>query len=528
MGSNRHMKILLQSLRELCHNESLSSFRKRCRLILAGCLLMSVLSGTVVTAQEDEYIEYYDESDTETAGQEQETPVTDYSDPAETDEEIFWSDDPYTEENVDTDIVIGADDNIHQENTQDINPQEDPAAADDTLVFDPDAIEAASAGVTTNQIPGWPHGPAIDAQAALVLDDETGMVLYAKNMDAQLDPGSTVKIMTALLALENGSLTDEVTMTATGVGGVTDGGFNISARLGETFTLEECVYALILASANDVALQLAEQTGGSVAGFVRMMNEKAAALGCTDTVFVNPTGMEDAQQHTTAHDLALIMQSAMKNEDFVRIASARTYTIPATNMSGGERFLNSTFSMLDAASPYYYEGTLGGKQGTSQAAGSTLLTAAQADNVKLICAVLGSMSDGGYVDAASLLDYGFYNFSRVSLGEDDFDILSGGDLLVPVGTDVNTLQIEEKEENGEKIRTYLFGGIPVGTAVIDPMEAADEAALAKGQANLEEARKYSEDKSDVPYYIIAGIGGLLALVLIILMIRTILKRSSSV
>lgn len=131
-------------------------------------------------------------------------------------------------------------------------------------------------------------------------------------MDQQLFPGSTVKIMTTLLALENSQLTDQVTMTATGVSGVTDGGANISANLDEVFTMEQCLYAIMLVSANDIALQVAEHLGGSVEGFVQMMNQRAAELGCTNTVFTNPTGLSDENQHTTAHDMALIMQAAIK------------------------------------------------------------------------------------------------------------------------------------------------------------------------------------------------------------------------
>ena len=113
---------------------------------------------------------------------------------------------------------------------------------------------AASSGITTNSISGWPQGPDITSTAAVIMEDSTNTVLYAKNADQQLYPGGAVKIMTTLLALENTQLTDQVTMTATGVSGVTDGGANISAQLDEVFTIEQCLYAIMLSSANDVAL----------------------------------------------------------------------------------------------------------------------------------------------------------------------------------------------------------------------------------------------------------------------------------
>ena len=212
------------------------------------------------------------------------------------------------------------------------------------------AAEAAS-GITTNSISGWPQGNDITSAAAVVMEESTDTVIYAKNMDQQLFPGSTVKVMTTLLALENSQLTDQVTMTATGVSGVTDGGANISAQLDEVFTMEQCLHAIMLASANDIALQVAEHLGGSVEGFVQMMNTKAAELGCTNTIFTNPTGLPDENQHTTAHDMALIMQAAMENETFRTIAGTLSYTITATNVSGGDRVLTNKFAMINAADP---------------------------------------------------------------------------------------------------------------------------------------------------------------------------------
>ncbi len=153
--------------------------------------------------------------------------------------------------------------------------------------------------------------------------------------------------MTCLLALENSQLTNQVTMTETGVSGVTDGGAHISSQLGEVFTMEQCLYALMLASANDIALQVAEQIGGSVDAFVQKMNDRARELVCTNTVFTNPTGLPDDNQHTTAHDLALIMQAAISNDSFRTISGATSYTIPATNVSGGTRNLTSSFTMTD-------------------------------------------------------------------------------------------------------------------------------------------------------------------------------------
>ena len=133
----------------------------------------------------------------------------------------------------------------------------------------------AAGGITTNSISGWPQASDISSEAAVVMENSTNTVLYSKNADEVLFPGSTVKIMTCLLALENAQLTDQVTMTATGVSGVTDGGASISSQVDEVFTVEQCLYAIMVASANDIALQIAEHVGGSVDNFVQMMNSRA-------------------------------------------------------------------------------------------------------------------------------------------------------------------------------------------------------------------------------------------------------------
>ena len=158
-----------------------------------------------------------------------------------------------------------------------------PVSATEETAADTSAqVQAADPSiVTTNGIAGWPQATDISSTAAVVMETSTNTVLYSKNADQALYPASAVKIMTCLLVLENSSLDDQVTMTATGVSGVTDGGANISAQLDEVFTMEQCLYAIMVASANDIALQVAEHISGSVDAFVAAMNARAQELGCT-------------------------------------------------------------------------------------------------------------------------------------------------------------------------------------------------------------------------------------------------------
>ena len=383
------------------------------------------------------------------------------------------------------------------------------------------ATDTAASSITTNQISGWPQGPEITSEAAVILEDSTGTTLYAKNMDEVLYPGSTVKIMTCLLALENSNLTDEVTMTATGVSGVTDGGANISAQLDEVFTMEQCLYAIMVASANDIALQVAEHVGGSVENFVAMMNTRAAQLGCTNTVFTNPTGLPDENQYTTAHDMALIMKAATENPSFSPIASANTYTIPATNVSGGARSLTSKFTMTNNSSDAYYQGCLGGKEGFTEASQSTLVCSAQRNDVTLICVILKGASGQTDDEAITLLDYGFSNFQLLTLGQDDFSLMSGGQVIVPAGASADSLTIQDTPAGDQVNRTYFYSGVQVGTAVMEPEQEQDTSLYTNGQANMEAAKAYSQSTSYVPYAVIGGVAFLILLLLFIKMIKII-------
>lgn len=375
--------------------------------------------------------------------------------------------------------------------------------------------------VTTNGIQGWPQASDISSTAAIVMETSTNTVLYSKNADQALYPASAVKVMTCLMALENSSLDDQVTMTATGVSGVTDGGANISAQLDEVFTMEQCLYAIMVASANDIALQVAEHISGSVEDFVAAMNTRAQELGCTNTVFTNPTGLPDENQHTTAHDMALIMEAAMANDTFRTIAQTTSYTIPATNVSGGDRVLTNNFTMINSSSDSYYEPCIGGKEGYTEASGSTLVCEASKNNMKLVCVVLNGASGVTDDEAIALLNYGFDNFTPLTLPDDDFNRLSGGTVIVPAGTGADALTTEDSSSDGQITRQYYFGGTPVGIAILENVEQQTDDAAATGQKNMEAAQNFSVSHTTAPYYIIGAIGAAFLLFFLFLMIRVI-------
>lgn len=247
------------------------------------------------------------------------------------------------------------------------------------------------------------------ARAAVLIERNTGMVLLRHNENEPLPMASTTKVMTALLALEKGNLDDVVTVgrNAYGVPGT-----SIYLNLGEHITLRDLLYGLLLASGNDAAVAIAEHIGGSVEAFCAMMTERAAELGCENTVFVNPNGLPAEGHHTTAYDLALIAREAMKHETFREIVSTRRASIPWEGRSY-DRILNNKNRLLTD-----YEGATGIKTGYTRAAGRCLVFGARRDGLEVIGVVLNC--GDWFNEAARLMDLGFERyegFTALSEGE---------------------------------------------------------------------------------------------------------------
>lgn len=227
--------------------------------------------------------------------------------------------------------------------------------------------------IQSNATADWPQGPAVWAESAVVMDLDSGTFLYSKNMDATKYPASITKILTTLIAIEHSRPSEKVTFSANAVYGIEQGSSNIGIRLGENLTMEDCLYGMMLESANEVCVAVAEHISGSVDAFVELMNQKAASLGCTNTHFTNPNGLPDENHYTTAHDMALIAQAAYNNATFRKVCQTTTYCIGTTNKCGEKRWLSNHHKMLPDRD-YTYEGCTGGKTGFTQAALNTLVT----------------------------------------------------------------------------------------------------------------------------------------------------------
>lgn len=261
--------------------------------------------------------------------------------------------------------------------------------------------------VQTDTLANWPQGPAIYAESGILVDLDTQEILYSKNIDKQLYPASITKVMTTLVAIESSSPEEPVTFSQHALDSIEWDSSNIGCRLNETLTMEQCWYAMMLNSANEVCCGVAEHISGSIEAFVEKMNQKAAELGCTNTHFSNPNGLPDETHYTTAHDMALIANAAYQNETFRQVFSTRQYEIPPTPQYTETRYLYNHHKMMQPDTEYYYEGCLGGKTRYTETALNTLVTIASRNGKNLLCVTMRTQGRQVYTDTASLFDYGF-------------------------------------------------------------------------------------------------------------------------
>ena len=257
----------------------------------------------------------------------------------------------------------------------------------------------------------------ITAEAALLVEVSTGKIIYEKNSKKEMYPASTTKILTGILVIENCNLDDIVTVSETALSNIPSGYVTAHLQVGEELTVRDLLYTLMIPSANDSAYVLAEYVGGSIDGFSEMMNKKAKEIGCTNTHFVNPNGIHADNHITTAYDLYLIANYAMKNDTFRKIVSTTKYVLPTTNKySNTDRIFSTTNELLNRNSKnYYYENTIGIKTGFTSQAGNCLVSASSKDGVEYIAVVLNSGQtasnlNGRYIDSKSLFEYGYENY----------------------------------------------------------------------------------------------------------------------
>ena len=249
--------------------------------------------------------------------------------------------------------------------------------------------------------------PRYTSAAVVVMDAETGLVLYGSEHNTQFYPASITKIMTALLVLEHVTdLTERIEFSHNAVFSIPRDSSHIAMDVGETLTVYQALYGLMLSSANEVSIALAEHVAGSVDEFSDLMNRRAASLGANNTHFVNPSGLPGTGHVTTAYDMALIMREAVKHPVFVDIIGTRRFDIPPTERQPRVRELLNTNRLIHPGS-YFNEWVVGSKTGWTHAAQHTLVTYAERDGRRLIISALRGESGGPFRDTLALMSFGF-------------------------------------------------------------------------------------------------------------------------
>ena len=378
----------------------------------------------------------------------------------------------------------------------------------------------------------WPAGIEVEGGNAIVMEVETGTVLFEKNAHEQNYPASITKILTAMLAIENSNLQENVTFSYDSVHKTE--GSSIWRDVDEVMTMEQCLYALMLNSANECAYAIAEHVGGTYEAFIQMMNEKAKSLGCTETNFTNPHGLTDENHYTSCYDMALIAREAIKNDIFCEIIGTRRYDIPPTNKHPNDTtYLSNHHKMIWEREEYYYEECLGGKTGYTQAAGNSLVTYAKKNGMTLVCVVMREKTPGHYTDTRKLLDYCFENFKLHKISENlveppkepvpEEEFLEVGEfanideeavIVLPVEAEfseaVMSINYENQEEDALASMEYQYQDRFVGKAKI--LRTTENRKTYDFQLRKEEVDLKKEKKDDIDLKILGLVfGGILIL-----------------
>lgn len=396
--------------------------------------------------------------------------------------------------------------------------------------------------VESNELTGWPTGPQTYGEAGIVMEAESGAILYSKNIDGKAYPASITKILTALVALENKNVEDKITITQESIDFLEYGDAHIGLTPGEEITLNDALYALLLASANEVAYAIGANTGEGYDWFLQQMNTRAKELGAVNSHFVNTNGLQNTEHYTTARDMALITRELLLNhKEFSDISQTKEYRIPATNLVSEERVFQQKHQMFYDWCESYDSRVVAGKTGYTDDALNTLVTCADDGNMKLICVVLKTHGRNVYPNTKNLLDYGYDNFRKVEIAgkeksEDIESMEEGAYVVLPSGIEFESLKMElvpDEENASTGTAVYTYEGNPVGSVKVAFSEAylkkkapeevkKDEDQSKKNAGNVVE--KVKESIPEWVYFVLKGFGVLIGLLVIWLVIAFCVRR----
>lgn len=363
--------------------------------------------------------------------------------------------------------------------------------------------------VESNARENWPQGPQVSAASAILMEINSGTILYEKNIHAHQYPASTTKILTTLIAAERCSLDEIVTFSHDAVFGIDRGSNHIAMDVGESLTVEECLNAILIRSANEVSYAIAEHIGTTWDGFAEIMNNRAKELGCVDSHFVNPNGLPNEDHYTSAYDLAMIGRAFFANDMLCKITTTSMLNIPASERQPDDILEWNKMELLPGRT-YAYEYLVGCKTGYTEAARSALVSCAEKDGLKLICVVLRDEAPFQYEDTIALFDYGFNNFEKINISQKETRynientglLYEGNDVFgtskpilslnqdacvilpktIPFESLTSSISYDTKDENQVALITYSYEGIPLGTASVDFNTSEIEGYSFGGQA----------------------------------------------
>lgn len=408
--------------------------------------------------------------------------------------------------------------------------------------------------IQSNEIPGWPEGPTVGAESAILIEAQTGTILYSKNIHQQQYPASTTKLLTALIVSERCEMDETVTFSHDAVFDTPRDSSHIAMNPGEELTMEQCLNAILIRSANEVCYAVAEHITGTTDWqvFADIMNERAEELGCQNSHFANPNGLPDENHYTTAYDLAQIGRSFFENEMLCKITLTRRMDFPATDKLPSGKLENNNMKIIPGGE-YAYEYIVGCKTGYTDEARSCLVSCAEKDGMRLICVVLHDEAPYQYQDTISLFEYGFSNFGKINAAQaderykientglfyDGSDIFGSSQPLLSLNAEdfivlPRTASLEDTQSaisydtgNADQaaLISYTYQDVPIGSVRVSFSARQQTGGLFDG-AGVDETESNSEKPVffiDVTYLPIAA-GVLAGVILITILVRTVIKN----
>lgn len=383
--------------------------------------------------------------------------------------------------------------------------------------------DAFALPVQTNELKGWPEGPGTYGDSAIVMDVGSGAILYAKNIDQREYPASITKVLTALLAFQYGNMESAVTISPEAMACLRPGYASIGVGAGQVISLEQAMYAMLLASANEIAYAVGETVaagqGQSYDWFIAQMNETCRQLGGENSNFVNTNGMFDENHYTCARDMALIGRALFQYPMFFQICQTQEYMIPLSP-TVEEHVFQQKHHMLLVGNKDYYEYAVAGKTGYTEDAENTLITLADNGERQLVCVILKTYSGHTYPDTRGLLDYGFSHFQKEPVAEHDAlgdyeRIQENAYVMLPEGISFEDLDREillHEDGTDDATVTYYYEDMPVGTCEVAVSEnyynkekKAEEEPKEVVKEKKEDPEKEKKDKSE-RYKAVAAVG----------------------